>query len=120
MVEAGKYETPVFGNTVMAADQARTDTYGAAKEIPAKLNGLLSSTAGNAQEVADAVLRIIETPAGEKQLRYFVSPQDFGLNKINALAKQVQTIMLESFALAPVTKFRTGTAPGSASLSRMT
>ncbi len=114
IVEPGQYETPVFGNTVMAADQARTDTYGAAKEIPAKLNGLLSSTAGNAQEVADAVLRIIETPAGEKQLRYFVSPQDFGLNKINALAKQVQTSMLEAFGLAADTKFLKGKAAGSA------
>jgi NAD(P)-dependent dehydrogenase (short-subunit alcohol dehydrogenase family) len=113
IVEPGQYETPVFGNTVMAADQARTDTYGAAKEIPAKLNGLLSSTAGNAQEVADAVLRIIETPAGEKQLRYFVSPQDFGLNKINALAKQVQTSMLEAFGLAADTKFLKGKAVGS-------
>jgi len=114
IVEPGQYETPVFGNTVMAADQARTDTYGAAKEIPAKLNGLLSSTAGNAQEVADAVLRIIETPAGEKQLRYFVSPQDFGLNEINALAKKVQTSMLEAFGLAADTKFLKGKAVGSA------
>jgi NAD(P)-dependent dehydrogenase (short-subunit alcohol dehydrogenase family) len=108
IVEPGQYETPVFGNTVMAADQARTDTYGAAKEFPAKVNGGLSSTAGNAQEVADAVLRIIETPAGEKQLRYFVSPQDFGLNQINALAKQVQTSVLEAFGLAADTKFLKG------------
>jgi NAD(P)-dependent dehydrogenase (short-subunit alcohol dehydrogenase family) len=114
IVEPGQYETPVFGNTVMAADQARTDTYGAAKEIPAKVNGLLSSTAGNAQEVADVVLRIIETPAGEKQLRYFVSPQDFGLNEINALAKKVQTGMLEAFGLAADTKFLKGKAAGSA------
>jgi NAD(P)-dependent dehydrogenase (short-subunit alcohol dehydrogenase family) len=113
IVEPGQYETPVFGNTVMAADQARTDTYGAAKEIPAKVNGALSSTAGNAQEVADAVLRIIETPAGEKQLRYFVSPQDFGLNEINALAKQVQTSVLEAFGLAADTKFLKGKAVGS-------
>jgi NAD(P)-dependent dehydrogenase (short-subunit alcohol dehydrogenase family) len=113
IVEPGQYETPVFGNTVMAADQARTDTYGAAKEIPAKVNGALSSTAGNAQEVADAVLRIIETPAGEKQLRYFVSPQDFGLNQINALAKQVQTSMLEAFGLAADTKFLKGETVGS-------
>jgi NAD(P)-dependent dehydrogenase (short-subunit alcohol dehydrogenase family) len=105
IVEPGQYETPVFGNTVMAADEARTDTYGAAKEIPAKVNTALSSTAGNAQEVADAVLRIVETPAGEKQLRYFVSPQDFGLNEINALAKQVQTSVLEAFGLAADTKF---------------
>jgi NAD(P)-dependent dehydrogenase (short-subunit alcohol dehydrogenase family) len=114
IVEPGQYETPVFGNTVMAADQARTNTYGAAKEIPAKVNGLLSSTAGNAQEVADAVLRIIETPPGEKQLRYFVSPQDFGLNEINALAKQVQTSMLEAFGLTADTKFLKGKAVGSA------
>jgi NAD(P)-dependent dehydrogenase (short-subunit alcohol dehydrogenase family) len=113
IVEPGQYETPVFGNTVMAADQARTDTYGAAKEIPAKVNGALSSTAGNAQEVADAVLRIIETPAGEKQLRYFVGPQDFGLNEINALAKQVQTSVLEAFGLAADTKFLESNAVGS-------
>ena len=113
IVEPGQYETPVFGNTVMAADQARTDTYGAAKEIPAKVNGALSSTAGNAQEVADAVLRIIETPAGEKQLRYFVGPQDFGLNEINALAKQVQTSVLEAFGLAADTKFLESKAVGS-------
>ena len=112
IVEPGQYETPVFGNTVMAADQTRIDTYGAAKEIPAKVTGALSSTAGNAQEVADAVLRIIETPAGEKQLRYFVSPQDFGLNEINALAKQVQTSVLEAFGLASATKFLKGKAVG--------
>jgi NAD(P)-dependent dehydrogenase (short-subunit alcohol dehydrogenase family) len=112
IVEPGQYETPVFGNTVMAADQARADSYGAAKEIPAKVNGALSSTAGNAQEVADAVLRIIETPAGEKQLRYFVSPQDFGLNEINALAKQVQASVLGAFGLAADTKFLKGKAVG--------
>ncbi len=113
IVEPGQYETSVFGNTAMAADQGRTDTYAAAKEIPAKVNGALSSTAGNAQEVADAVLRIIETPAGEKQLRYFVSPQDFGVNEINALAKQVQTSVLEAFGLAAETKFLKGKAVGS-------
>jgi NAD(P)-dependent dehydrogenase (short-subunit alcohol dehydrogenase family) len=113
IVEPGAYETPVFGNTVKAADEARTDTYGAAKEFPAKVNGALSSTAGNAQEVADAVLRIIETPAGEKQLRYFVSPQNFGVDEINALSKQVQANVIEGFGLAADTKFRKGKAVGS-------
>jgi NAD(P)-dependent dehydrogenase (short-subunit alcohol dehydrogenase family) len=113
IVEPGQYETSVFGNTVTAADQARTDTYGAAKEFPAKISGALSSTAGNAQEVADAVLRIIETPAGEKQLRYFVSPQNFGVEEINALTKQVQGSVLEAFGLAADTKFLKGKAVGS-------
>jgi NAD(P)-dependent dehydrogenase (short-subunit alcohol dehydrogenase family) len=112
IVEPGQYETPVFGNTVTAADQARTNTYGAVREIPAKINAALSSTAGNAQDVADAVLRIIETPAGEKQLRYFVSPQNFGLDEINALTKQIQTNLLEAFGLTADTKFRKGQAAG--------
>jgi NAD(P)-dependent dehydrogenase (short-subunit alcohol dehydrogenase family) len=112
IVEPGAYETPVFGNTVTAADQGRTDTYGPAKEIPAKLNAALSSTAGNAQEVADAVLRIIDTPAGEKQLRYFVSPRDLGVDKINALSEQVQANVLEALGLAANTKFLKGKAAG--------
>ena len=112
IVQPGAYETPVFGNTVKAADEARTSTYGAAKEFPAKVNGALSSRAGNAQEVADAVLRIIETPAGEKQLRYYVSPQNFGVEEINALSKQVQGKVIEAFALTADTKFLKGKAAG--------
>jgi NAD(P)-dependent dehydrogenase (short-subunit alcohol dehydrogenase family) len=112
ILEPGAYETSVFGNTVTAADQGRTDTYGPAREFSAKINGALSSTAGNAQEVADAVLRIIETPAGERQLRYFVSPQNFGVNEINALTKQVQAKVLEGFGLAADTKFLKGKAAG--------
>jgi NAD(P)-dependent dehydrogenase (short-subunit alcohol dehydrogenase family) len=113
ILEPGAYETSVFGNTVTAADEARTGTYGAVKEFPAKVSGALSSTAGNAQEVADAVLRIIETPAGEKQLRYFVSPKNYGVEEINALSKQVQTKVLEAFSLTADTKFLKGKAVGS-------
>ena len=112
IVEPGAYETPVFGNTVTAADQARTATYGAAKEIPAKVNGALSSRAGNAQEVADAVLRIVETPAGERHLRYYVSPQNFGVEEINALSKQVQGKVIEGFGLTADTKFLKGKVAG--------
>jgi NAD(P)-dependent dehydrogenase (short-subunit alcohol dehydrogenase family) len=112
ILEPGQYETPIFGNTVRAADEARTNAYGAAKEIPAKINAALSSTAGNAQEVADAVLRIIETPPGEKQLRYFVGPQSFGVEDINALTKRVQTNALEALGLAADTKFVKGKAAG--------
>jgi NAD(P)-dependent dehydrogenase (short-subunit alcohol dehydrogenase family) len=114
IVEPGAYETPVFGNTVTADDEARTDTYGAVKQFPAKVNAALSSGAGNPQEVAEAVLRIIETPAGEKQLRYFVSSQNFGLDEINALSKRVQTSVLEGFGLAADAKFLKGKAVGSA------
>ena len=114
IVEPGQYETAIFGSTVKAADEARTDTYGAAREFVAKVSGALSSSAGNPQEVADTVLRILETPAGEKQLRYFVSPANFGVDEINALSKQVQTSILQGFGLTADTQFRKGSAAASA------
>jgi NAD(P)-dependent dehydrogenase (short-subunit alcohol dehydrogenase family) len=113
IVEPGQYDTPVFGNTVMAADEARTNTYGAIKEVPTKINEALLSTAGGPQEVADAVLGIIETPAGEKQLRYIVSRANLGVDQINALTNQVQANLLKAFGLAAVTKFLKGKAVGS-------
>jgi NAD(P)-dependent dehydrogenase (short-subunit alcohol dehydrogenase family) len=113
IVEPGAYETSVFGNSATAADEARTDTYGAVKEMPAKVNAALSSRAGNAQEVADAVLRIIETPAGERQLRYSVSPRNFGVEEINALTKQVQGNVLEAFGFTADTQFLKGKAADS-------
>jgi NAD(P)-dependent dehydrogenase (short-subunit alcohol dehydrogenase family) len=113
IVQPGAYETPVFGNTVTAADESRTSTYGAVRELPAKINAALASGAGNAQEVADAVLRIIETPAGEKQLRYFVSPQKYGVDEINAVSKQVQGSVLEALGIAGDTKFVKGKAAAS-------
>jgi NAD(P)-dependent dehydrogenase (short-subunit alcohol dehydrogenase family) len=113
IVEPGPYETPVVGNMVGAADEARTDTYGAVKQTPAKVSAALSSVAGNAQDVADAVLRIIETSAGEKQLRYLVSPESFGVDQINALSEQVQARVLEAFGLAADTRFLKGKAVAS-------
>jgi len=73
-------------NTVTAADEARTNTYGAVKEIPAKLNAAFPRTPAMLRKSRSLFLRIIETPPqAEKQLRYFVSPQDLAVDKINAL-----------------------------------
>jgi NAD(P)-dependent dehydrogenase (short-subunit alcohol dehydrogenase family) len=113
IVQPGAYQTAVFGNFVIAADKARTDTYGAANQIADKVGVALTSTAGNAQEVADAVLRIVETPAGQRQLRYRVSPASIGVDEINALCAGVQTRMLEAFGLSADTTFVQRSAAGS-------
>ncbi len=114
IVQPGAYQTAVFGNFVIAADKARTDTYGAANQIADKVGVALTSTAGNAQEVADAVLRIVETPAGQRQLRYRVSPASIGVDEINVLCAGVQTRMLEAFGLSADTTFVQRSAAGSA------
>jgi NAD(P)-dependent dehydrogenase (short-subunit alcohol dehydrogenase family) len=105
IVEPGAYKTPVFGNIVVAADNSRTDTYGATNNIPGKISTILTSSAANPQEVADAVLSIVETPAGQRKLRYRVSPADMGIDEINDVSARVQTRMLEGFGLTADTTF---------------
>jgi len=112
IVEPGAYQTPILGNIVRAADQERTETYGAAKAIAGKVSGVLTAAAGNAQEVADAVLQIVETPAGQKKLRYRVSAASLGVDEINAVSESVQAKVLEVFGLAGDTAYVHRSAAG--------
>jgi len=90
---------------VTAADRARTDTYGDATKIPDKVNAILGASAANAQDVADVVLAVVETPAGQRQLRYRISPTDLGLEAINKVCAEVQSRFVEGFGIAPETTF---------------
>lgn len=112
IIEPGAYQTAVFGNFEVAADQARTETYGVASQIPSKVTQILTTTAGNAQEVADAVLHIVETPAGQRKMRYRVSAGSLGVDEINALSESVQTRMFEAFGITTDTTFALRTAAG--------
>jgi NAD(P)-dependent dehydrogenase (short-subunit alcohol dehydrogenase family) len=105
IVEPGAYQTEIFGKLVTGADPSRKDTYGAVNQMPAKIGGSLTSTAGNPQELADAVVRVVETPAGKRQLRYRVSASNLGVDEINALSASVQNKVLEIFGLTADTKF---------------
>lgn len=105
IVEPGAYQTPVFNNSVQAADKARTGTYGAANQITEKVNAALTAVAGNAQEVADAVLSIVEAPVGQRQLRYRVHPREMGVEDINNVCAEVQSRVLEAFGVAGETTF---------------
>ncbi len=78
------------------------------------MGAALTSTAGNAQEVADAVLRIVETPAGQRELRYRVSPASIGVDEINALCASVQGKILEAFGLSDAIRFVQRSAAGGA------
>ena len=105
VVEPGAYQTPVFGNLVAAGDPSRAETYGIANQIPVKMTSLLANTAGDPQEVADAVLAIIETPVGQKKVRYRISKSDLGVDEVNATCERVQVRLLEMFGLTAETSF---------------
>lgn len=114
IVEPGPYQTPVFNNTVIAADASRTETYGAVNRVAAKVSAALTASAGNPQDVADAVLSIVETPAGRRQLRYSVSPTGMGSDQINAVSAQIQAKLIDAFGLTAETAFLHRSAAGSA------
>ena len=105
IVEPGAYETPIFGKIQTGADASRAEGYGAVAQLPDKLSEGLAQSAGNAQDVADAVLRILETPAGQRKLRYRVSPKDVGVDAINEVSAQVQARLLDAFGLTQLTTF---------------
>jgi len=105
IVQPGAYQTAVFGNLVKAADEARTNTYGVSNQIPGKINGALTATAGNPQEVADAVLHVVETPVGKRKLRYRISSASLGVDEINALSENVQARFFEVLGIATDTAF---------------
>jgi NAD(P)-dependent dehydrogenase (short-subunit alcohol dehydrogenase family) len=105
IIQPGAYQTAVFGNLVQASDDARTETYGVANQVAGKISHLLTTGAGDPQEVADVVLGVVETPAGHRKLRYRVSPTDIGVDEINALCEQKQARVLEAFGIAGDTAY---------------
>jgi NAD(P)-dependent dehydrogenase (short-subunit alcohol dehydrogenase family) len=112
IVEPGAYQTPVFSNTVQAADHARTATYGAANEIAKKVGAGLAAAAADPQEVADAIASIVETPAGQRKLRYRVHPSDLGVDAINGVCAQVQERAFQVFGITGDTTFAQSSAAG--------
>jgi NAD(P)-dependent dehydrogenase (short-subunit alcohol dehydrogenase family) len=104
-LQPGAYQTAIFGNIQVGDDKSRAETYGVANEILPKMNEGLAKSAGNAQEVADAVLRIIETPPTQRKPHYRVSPQDIGVDAINDLCEKTQADVFQAFGLTDNVKF---------------
>jgi NAD(P)-dependent dehydrogenase (short-subunit alcohol dehydrogenase family) len=113
IVQPGPYKTAVFNNTVQAADVSRAETYGAARQFASKTLSALDASAGNPQDLADVVVSIVETPAGQRRLRYRVSPTDMGVDAINSVSEEVQTRFLQALGIASDTAFVQRTAAGS-------
>jgi len=76
-------------------------------EVPEKIQSRIASSRANPQEIADAALQIIETPAGQRPLRYRVGPGGPGVQRINKLTDEVQVQLLEAFGVTALAKFKT-------------
>ena len=110
VIEPGAYATPIMGKLEKGEDPGRKTGYGEMAQVPEKLKAKIASSRANPQEIADVVLQIIETPAGQRQFRYRVGPGGPGVQRINALTDEIQREMLEAFGIAALAKFKTQTS----------
>jgi NAD(P)-dependent dehydrogenase (short-subunit alcohol dehydrogenase family) len=106
VIEPGAYATPIMEKLERGEDPSRKSGYGEMAEIPEKIQTKIASSRANPQEIADTVLQIIETPAGQRLLRYRVGPGGPGVQKINALTDEVQIQLLEAFGITAQAKFK--------------
>ena len=106
VIEPGAYATPIMEKLERGEDPGRKAGYGEMAQIPEKIKAKIGSSRANPQEIADAVLQIIETPAGQRQLRYRIGPGGPGVQRINALTDEIQTQLLEAFGITALAKFK--------------
>jgi NAD(P)-dependent dehydrogenase (short-subunit alcohol dehydrogenase family) len=107
VIEPGAYPTPIMEKLERGEDRARKTEYGEMAQVPEQLQAKIASSQANPQEIADAVLQIIETPAGQRQIRYRVGPGGPGVQRINALTDEIQAQLLEAFGITALAKFNT-------------
>jgi NAD(P)-dependent dehydrogenase (short-subunit alcohol dehydrogenase family) len=105
IIEPGAYPTPIMAKFEPGEDAGRAATYGEAARIPDVMGAGLRSAKGDPQEIADCVLEVIATPAGQRRLRYRVGPGGTGADRINALTDEVQAETLVARGFAPFTQF---------------
>src|SRR6266581_7234287 len=96
VIEPGAYATPIMEKLERGEDPGRKSGYGEMALVPEKIVSQLVSARANPQEIADFVLQVIETPPGQRALRYRVGPGGPGVQKINAVIDEVQVQVLEA------------------------
>ena len=106
ILEPGPYATPIADKLETGEDQQRRAGYGEMAQVPGRVLEGIRSARANPQEIADKVLQIIETPAGQRQLRYRVGRGGPGVERINALTNEIQEQLLKDLGIAAAAKFK--------------
>lgn len=106
ILEPGAYSTPIADKLEAGEDAERRAGYGEMTNVPANVLQKIRNSRANPQEIADKVLQIIETPAGQRKLRYRVGPGGPGVERINTLTDEIQAELLEVFGITTAAKFK--------------
>lgn len=106
IVEPGTYPTKIATNMMAPADPARAEAYPALQAGLQGLQGMLEAmgndpNAPNPQDVADAILRLVEMPAGKRPIRTIVDAQTGPLVEgLNQLTDQIQAQAFAGFGMS--------------------
>ncbi len=97
IVEPGGFGTNFLSGLLTASDEERVNSYGELNAIPQQMwegfgKHLQSENGPDPQEVADAIVQLIESPQGQRPLRTVVDPMTGGEGPsvINATSDKVQ------------------------------
>lgn len=115
IVEPGAYPTEIVTKIVEPDDPERAEQYGdtarLAGNIGKKFGELFEGEhAPDPQDVVDAMVKLIDTPLGERPLRTPVGRDAEPLIPLNAMSAAIQRRMLQYFELDPL--LATTPAPG--------
>ncbi|GAA4341977.1 SDR family oxidoreductase [Flaviaesturariibacter amylovorans] len=76
LLQPGAFPTDIFSKAGKGSDESVAAAYGALADVPAQIGAgiaqLFETVKPDPQEVADAVLRLVETPKGKRPLRTVV------------------------------------------------
>jgi NAD(P)-dependent dehydrogenase (short-subunit alcohol dehydrogenase family) len=105
IVEPGAYPTPIHGKKLPLHGHEKVTEYGQVADrfrgMSARFMAAMDSPdAGDPQEVAEAVKKLIETPAGQRPLRTIVGPVGEGVTAINRTVDEVHDQLLPAIGLA--------------------
>jgi NAD(P)-dependent dehydrogenase (short-subunit alcohol dehydrogenase family) len=103
IVEPGPFPTRLLANSPEPADRARAEAYGSIAQIRSVFADTFSKffaseQSTNAQDVADAIVYLVQTPAGQRPLRTVCGP-DYGAIAINQHAAPIQAEILSGLGM---------------------
>jgi len=106
LVEPGIFRTPIFDRVVKPADRDRLVDYGATGEYADRVLGVFTAAidapdASEGDEVAEAFVRLTETPAGTRPFRTVVGSRiEQLLASYNATADALRPMVAQVFNVA--------------------
>ena len=115
VVEPGGFKTSFRSNMQRGSDMQRLETYGDLAEMPNTMwrdieERMAADDAPDPQEVADAVLQLIQTPAGQRPLRTVVDPMMGGEapRAVNQATDEIQTGLYERMGMQDMLQVKKG------------